>query len=111
MWRTLVENIQRFDLTPIEEAVAYQNRSDAGHTQTEIARRIGKTQSYVAQKLRLLRLLAEGGSRCCSQLMRRPPAHRGARLADWQAGHLGYDGSIRQIVQALETWPERALAG
>lgn len=56
MWRTLVENIQRADLTPIEEAVAYQKLVDAGHTQTEIARRIGKTQSYVAQKLRLLKM-------------------------------------------------------
>ena len=55
-WQTLVENIQRAGLTPIEEAHAFQRLVDAGHTQTEIARRIGKTQSYVAQKIRLLRL-------------------------------------------------------
>jgi ParB/RepB/Spo0J family partition protein len=57
-WQTLVENIQRAGLTPIEEAHAFQRLVDAGHTQTEIARRIGKTQSYVAQKIRLLRLPA-----------------------------------------------------
>ena len=57
-WQTLVENIQRAGLTPIEEAHAFKNLVDAGHTQTEIARRIGKTQSYVAQKIRLLRLPA-----------------------------------------------------
>lgn len=57
-WQTLVENIQRAGLTPIEEAQAFQKLVDAGHTQTEIARRIGKTQSYVAQKIRLLRLPA-----------------------------------------------------
>lgn len=58
-WQTLVENIQRAGLTPIEEALAFQKLVDAGHTQTEIARRIGKTQSYVAQKIRLLRLPAD----------------------------------------------------
>ena len=58
-WRTLVENIQRADLTPIEEAHAFQKLTDAGHTQTEIAKRIGKGQSYVAQKLRLLKMPAE----------------------------------------------------
>lgn len=57
-WQTLVENIQRAGLTPIEEALAFQRLVDAGNTQTEIARRIGKTQSYVAQKIRLLRLPA-----------------------------------------------------
>lgn len=57
-WQTLVENIQRAGLTPIEEALAFQKLVDAGNTQTEIARRIGKTQSYVAQKIRLLRLPA-----------------------------------------------------
>ncbi|MBP8291444.1 MAG: ParB/RepB/Spo0J family partition protein [Caldilineaceae bacterium] len=57
-WQTLVENIQRAGLTPIEEAHAFQKLVDAGHTQTEIGKRIGKTQSYVAQKIRLLRLPA-----------------------------------------------------
>ena len=57
-WQTLVENIQRAGLTPIEEAHAFQKLVDAGHTQPEIAKRIGKTQSYVAQKIRLLRLPA-----------------------------------------------------
>ncbi len=57
-WRTLAENIQRADLMPLEEAHAYQRLVDAGHTQTEIAGKIGKSQSYVAQKLRLLQLPA-----------------------------------------------------
>ena len=57
-WLTLVENLQRADLTPIEEANAYQKLIAAGATQTEIAKRIGKTQSYIAQKLRLLKMPA-----------------------------------------------------
>jgi ParB-like chromosome segregation protein Spo0J len=52
----LVENLQRQDLSPIEEARAYQARLAEGTTQAELGRRIGKGQSYVSQKLRLLNL-------------------------------------------------------
>ena len=55
----LIENIQRADLTPLEEAVAYQRLLGNGYNQTTLGKRIGKTQSYVAQKLRLLKLPAE----------------------------------------------------
>jgi ParB/RepB/Spo0J family partition protein len=55
-WLGLVENVQRADLSPIDEAHAYQGRLAAGVTQSELGRRIGKTQSYVAQKIRLLKL-------------------------------------------------------
>lgn len=54
-WLALVENIQRADLSPIEEAEAYQAALSEGMTQTELGKRIGKTQSYIAQKLRLLK--------------------------------------------------------
>jgi ParB family chromosome partitioning protein len=53
----LVENIQREDLNPIEEAVAYQQlHQEFGLTQEEISRRVGKERSTVANFLRLLRL-------------------------------------------------------
>jgi len=55
-WLALAENVQRADLSPIEEARAYQARLADGITQTELGKRIGKTQSYVATKLRFLRL-------------------------------------------------------
>ncbi len=55
-WLTLVENVQRSDLTPIEEAEAYQVRLSEGLTQTELGKRIGKDQSYIASKLRMLTL-------------------------------------------------------
>lgn len=53
---TLTENMQRQDLNPLEEARIYQRMLDAGMTQSELGRKIGKTQSYIAQKLRLQRL-------------------------------------------------------
>lgn len=53
----LIENVQREDLTPIEEARAYRRELDRHDlTQAELAERIGKSQSYVAQKLRLLQI-------------------------------------------------------
>lgn len=55
-WLALVENLQRSELSPVEEAEALQRLAMAGHTQTTIAAKLGKTQSYVAQKLRLLKL-------------------------------------------------------
>jgi ParB family transcriptional regulator, chromosome partitioning protein len=53
----LIENVQREDLTPIEEAVSYKKILDMGYlTQTELANKLGKEQSTVANKLRLLNL-------------------------------------------------------
>jgi len=58
-WLALAENIQRADLTPIEEAEAYRGMLETGITQTELGHRLGKSQSYIATKLRFLRLPAE----------------------------------------------------
>lgn len=55
-WLALVENIQRENLSPIEEAEAYRALIADGVTQTEVARRIGKSQPYVAHRIRLLGL-------------------------------------------------------
>ncbi len=53
----LVENIQREDLNPIEEAAAYRALAAEYHlTQEEIAHRIGKSRSAIANALRLLDL-------------------------------------------------------
>jgi ParB family chromosome partitioning protein len=53
----LIENIQREDLNPIEEALAYhQLHDDFQLTQEEISKRVGKERSTVANFLRLLKL-------------------------------------------------------
>jgi ParB family transcriptional regulator, chromosome partitioning protein len=57
---SLIENIQREDLNPIEEAYAYKNllmRLDV--TQEEVARRVGKDRTSITNALRLLKLPAE----------------------------------------------------
>lgn len=53
----LIENIQREDLSPLEEAEAYRHLIDVyGLTQEEIARQVGKSRPAVANSLRLLSL-------------------------------------------------------
>ena len=57
--RALVENLQRADLGPLEEAAAYQRMIDElGYTQDKVADRVGKDRSTVANALRLLKLPA-----------------------------------------------------
>jgi ParB family transcriptional regulator, chromosome partitioning protein len=56
----LVENIQREDLNPIDQAAAYEKlSSDFGMTQEEIAAAVGKDRSSVANHMRLLKLPQE----------------------------------------------------
>lgn len=53
----IVENLQRKDLSPIEEAKSYKKLLDRGYlTQDQLANRMGKTQATVSNKLRLLNL-------------------------------------------------------
>ena len=55
----LIENVQREDLTPIEEAVAFQRLiEEFGYTQKELAQKIGKARSTIANTMRLLDLPA-----------------------------------------------------
>ncbi|MFJ6215368.1 ParB/RepB/Spo0J family partition protein [Streptomyces sp. NPDC092296] len=56
----LIENVQRDDLTELEQARAIQGLVDAyGYSQRELAARLGKSQGFVSQRLTLLRLRPE----------------------------------------------------
>ena len=55
--QALVENLHREDLNPLEEAAAYQQLiEDFGLTQEDVARRVGKSRSAIANTLRLFQL-------------------------------------------------------
>ena len=65
----IIENVQRVDLNPIEEAIGYRQLLERfGHTQEQLATALGKSRSYIANLLRLLTLpqdvikLVEDGS-------------------------------------------------
>jgi ParB family chromosome partitioning protein len=53
----IIENIQRLDLNPVEEAAGYKQLMDKfGHTQEKLAEALSKSRSYIANLLRLLHL-------------------------------------------------------
>ncbi|HVA84683.1 MAG TPA: ParB/RepB/Spo0J family partition protein [Candidatus Saccharimonadales bacterium] len=81
----LVENIQRADLNPLEEAEAYRQLTDEfGLSQDDVARRVGRARSTVANTLRLLDLaptvqmavrdgsISEGHARAIASVERTP---------------------------------------
>lgn len=89
----IVENVQRADLNPIEEAIAYQRlMEEFGLTQREVAERVGKSRTAVANTLRLTELpadvrasitsgeISEGHGRALLGL-----PTEGERIAAWQA--------------------------
>lgn len=85
---SLIENVQRQDLNALEEATAYRRLlEEFGHTQEEIAERVGKDRVTIANALRLLKLPAE--------------AQQALRDGTITAGHakalLAVEGSARQL--------------
>ena len=53
----IIENVQRTDLNPLEEATGYQAlANEFNHTQDDIAKIVGKSRSHIANTLRLLKL-------------------------------------------------------
>lgn len=53
----LIENVQRADLNPVEEAAAYRDLIETfGHTQEKLSEAVGKSRSHIANSMRLLKL-------------------------------------------------------
>ncbi|MGI6782642.1 MAG: ParB/RepB/Spo0J family partition protein [Aminivibrio sp.] len=104
----LVENIQRSNLSAVEEAAGLQAIMDrTGMTQTELAEKLGRSQSSVANKLRLLRLeepvqrlVMEGklGERQARALLALPPEDQTA-LAEEAASENMAAGEVEQRVK------------
>ena len=56
----IIENVQRSDLNPLEEASGYQSlANEFNHSQDDIAKIVGKSRSHIANTLRLLKLPSE----------------------------------------------------
>jgi len=109
----LVENLQRADLNPVEEAEAFRLLGESfGLSQEEVARRVGRSRAAVSNTLRLLRLAPEvldllrGGSLTAGQA--RPlvglPPERQLALAE-RTVRTGL--SARQVEKAVQSTPRR----
>lgn len=103
----VVENLQRKDITPVEEAQAFKLLSDRGRTTREIAERIGCGQSHVVKRLALLKLPAEVLKRVGVDLSL-SDAGQLVELADHpkhlkkvlESNHIGY--SIQRAKEAIK---------
>ena len=56
MVQSIIENLQRENLNPIEEALAYESLVEKGFTHAEIADKMGKSRPYISNSIRLLSL-------------------------------------------------------
>lgn len=54
LYQAIIENLQRADLNPIEEALSYQNLVERGLTHDTIAQKMGKSRPYISNSIRLL---------------------------------------------------------
>jgi ParB family chromosome partitioning protein len=129
----LIENIQRADLNPIEEALAYQSLiQEFGLTQEMVAKQVGKDRTTVTNSLRLLQLVpkvrdalinqpenfSEGHARALVGITREEDQitamnqvvtlHLNVRQAEELASRIKASQDIEAAVQQVTTSPKRA---
>ncbi|MGZ4140890.1 MAG: ParB/RepB/Spo0J family partition protein [Actinomycetota bacterium] len=120
----LIENLQRVDLNPLEEAAAFRQLvDDFGATHEEIADRVGKSRAAVTNALRLLQLGADVQQRLAAGTLSAAHGRAIAALADHDAqaraaarvvaGRLSVrqtEDLVRQMVGTGDQLRERAIA-
>lgn len=107
----IIENVQRIDLNPLEEAAGYKALVDAfDHTQESLAKVVGKSRSHVANMLRLLMLpaKAQGFVRDGSLSMGHARALLGAADPDALAQRAVTEGwSVRETERQVQSGVEK----
>jgi len=129
----LIENIQRSDLNPIEEALAYQALiEEFGLTQEQVAKQVGKDRSTIANSLRLLQLapavrdtlinqsenFTEGHARALVSITRQEDQvhamqqiislHLNVRQAEQLADRMKKAENIEEAIQSINNPPQRS---
>jgi len=130
----LVENIQRADLNPIEEALAYQALvQEFGLTQEQVAKQVGKDRTTITNSLRLLQLapevrdtlvnqsesFTEGHARALAGLSHEEDQvhamkqiismHMTVRQAEDLVGRMKREGNVEKAIQNISTPPRRSV--
>lgn len=107
----LIENVQRADLNPIEEAQGYDRLIRVfGHTQFSVSDLTGKSRSHIANLLRLLDLPEE--ARALVQMGLLSLGHAKAVLASAEPAHLAREITMRGLsVRQAEEEARRSLEG
>ena len=110
----IVENLQREDLTPVEEALAYQAlMNELGVNQTELAKKVGKSRSYVTNVLGILSLPEDVLALCDKGKLSMGHARALSKLKDVDrinslARDIVENGlSVRQIENLLKEEPKK----
>lgn len=117
----LIENLQREELTSIEEAHAYRNLLDIQEiTQEALAQRLGKGQSTVANKLRLLKLPEEIQTALLNRLLTERHARALLQVKDAEQQKKFFDETIEEslnvkqleakVIKLLSTEPKKPKA-
>lgn len=114
MKQAIIENLQRSDLNPIEEALAYQQLMlREGLTHEEIASGMGKSRPYITNSLRLLSLSPKGQEALADKLI--TPGHARLILSlskpeqeNWLDTIITQQLTVRQLEQALKTRPKKS---
>ncbi|AIY06978.1 chromosome partitioning protein [Planococcus sp. PAMC 21323] len=117
----LIENLQREELTSIEEAHAYRNLLDIQEiTQEALAQRLGKGQSTVANKLRLLKLPEEIQTALLNRLLTERHARALLQVKDAEQQKKLFDETIEEslnvkqleakVIKLLSTEPKKPKA-
>ena len=100
----IIENLQREDLNFMEEAEGYANLiEDHGFTQQSLAERIGKNQSTIANKLRILRLETDVKKRLLENGLTERHARALLRLPDEELREKALDKIIKKSLNVKET--------
>ena len=107
MLHSIIENLQRENLNPIEEAKAYQSLIDKGFTHSEIAEKMGKSRPYITNLVRLLGLpkhiLTEVESGKLSQAHARLLIQLSSDRQDTLLNRIQTENlSVRQVEQILQ---------
>ncbi|OGO52787.1 MAG: hypothetical protein A2148_05230 [Chloroflexi bacterium RBG_16_68_14] len=114
----LVENLQRQDLSPLEEAQAYRRLADDfGMTQEAIASRVGRSRTVVANTMRLLALSEEMQASLASGAISEGHARALLGLADETARRqawlqvVGRGLTVRRTEELVRRWPTGEAPG